>query len=82
VRLKLPQYGTHAFGGPKRFQVDLTGQFAKRGEEPPICQLSCSLEWSPSPETEAIGSGAMWSFGLELEDFFSKVQTALRILNA
>lgn len=69
----LAQFGTYDFGGPERFRVDLTRQFIKRGEDPPIWQLSCTLEWSPSPETNAIGSGELWSFGLDLEDFFSEV---------
>jgi hypothetical protein len=69
----LAQFGTYAIDGPRRFEVDLTRQFTKRGEDPQIWQLSCTLKWLPSPDTDAIGSGEFWSFGLDLEDFFREV---------
>jgi hypothetical protein len=35
-------------------------------------QLSCTLYWDPSPETDAVASGYLWSFGMSLTAFFSQ----------
>ena len=35
-------------------------------------QLSCALHWDPSPETEALASGKLWSFGMTLDEFVAE----------
>ena len=69
----LAQYGTFAFASEPRFNVDLTRQFIKRGEDSLIWQLSCTLEWPASAETQGLGSGELWSFDLEPTVFFAEV---------
>ena len=38
-------------------------------------QLHCTLHWSPSAETEALGSGLLWSFDTTLDNFFAEAVT-------
>ncbi len=67
----LAQYGTYDFRGPREFSADLTRQFLEAGDEDtPTWQLSCTLHWDPTPETEALTAGSLWSFGMTLEEFF------------
>lgn len=70
----LAQFGTADFGTGREFQVDLTRQFIEPGEDGTMWQLSCALTWPPTPETDALGSGELWSFGLEPDDFFGQVR--------
>lgn len=35
-------------------------------------QLSCTLYWAPSADTELLGSGHLWSFGKTLDEFFTE----------
>jgi hypothetical protein len=68
----LAQFGTYDFRGVREFLADLTRQFREAGDEDaPLWQLSCTLYWEPSPETEAIASGDLWSLGMTLDAFFA-----------
>jgi hypothetical protein len=69
----LAQFGTYDFRGAHEFLADLTRQFLEPGDEDtPMWQLSCTLHWDPSPETEALASGNLWSFGMILDEFFAE----------
>ena len=69
----LAQFGTYDFRGAREFLADLTRQFLEAGDEhAPMWQLSCTLFWDPSPETEALASGNLWSFGMALDAFFAE----------
>lgn len=69
----LAQFGTYDFRGRREFSVDLTRQFFVAGDEDsPPTQLSCTLHWEPSPETDALGAGSQWSFGSPLGEFFDE----------
>jgi hypothetical protein len=69
----LAQFGTHDFRGVREFLADLTRQFREAGDEDtPMWQLSCALHWNPRPETEALASGNLWSFGMTLDAFFAE----------
>ena len=69
----LAQFGTYDFRGQREFSADLTRQFLEAGDEdPPMWQLSCTLHWAPNAETEAVGSGHLWSFGKTLDEFFAE----------
>ncbi len=65
---------TPTSAGQGELQVDLTRQFIEPGEDGTMWQLSCALTWPPTPETDALGSGELWSFGLEPDDFFGQVR--------
>jgi hypothetical protein len=68
----LAQSGTFNFDGVREFWADLTRQFIKADDEDVMWQLRCTLRWIPSAETEALGSGVLWSFGRPLDDFFAE----------
>ena len=69
----LAQFGTYDFRGAREFLADLTRQFLESGDDDaPMWQLSCTLHWDPSPETEALASGDLWSFGMTLDAFFDE----------
>ena len=68
----LAQFGTYGLRGTQEFSVDLSRQFIEAGDDGSIWQLSCTLYWDPTPDTTALGSGSLWSFGTSPEDFFSK----------
>ncbi|SNT29748.1 hypothetical protein SAMN05421812_104328 [Asanoa hainanensis] len=68
----LAQFGTFAFDGLREFSADLTRQFIDAGDEDAVWQLSCTFHWSARAETEALGSGQLWSFGRSLDDFFAE----------
>jgi hypothetical protein len=67
----LAQFGTFGVGGVPEFRADLTRQFVE-ADEVVMWQLCCTLRWSSSAETEALGSGHLWSFGMPLDDFFAE----------
>ena len=68
----LAQFGTHDFRGHREFSADLTRQFAEADGDPaPMWQLSCTLYWAPSPVTEVLASGHLWSFGQTLDAWLS-----------
>jgi hypothetical protein len=68
----LAQFGTCDFRGVRAFETDLTRQFREAGDQDaPLWQLSCTLHWDASPETEALASGDLWSFGMTLDAFFT-----------
>lgn len=70
----LAQFGTHDFRGVPEFSADLTRQLLAVGQvDPPMWQLSCTLHWDPNPETTALASGDLWSFGMTLDEFFGEV---------
>jgi hypothetical protein len=71
----LAQFGTFVFDGVREFSVDLTRQLIEAGDEDAMWQLRCTLHWTPSVETEALGSGQLWSFGRPLNDFFAEAVT-------
>lgn len=71
----LAQFGTDTFSGPRLFRVDLTRQFIKPGNDPAIWQLSCSMTWPRSPETDVLGAGNLWSFGIDASAFFRQVES-------
>ncbi|GAA0909627.1 hypothetical protein Vau01_075640 [Virgisporangium aurantiacum] len=58
----LAQYGTFDFDGVLEFWADLTRQFIEAEDEDVMWQLRCTLHWTPTVETEALGSGVLWSF--------------------
>ncbi len=70
----LAQFGTQNLRGAREFQVDLTRQFIGPGEDQVMWQLRCTMCWAPTPETDALGSGELWSFGLDLDQFFAQVR--------
>jgi hypothetical protein len=67
----LAQFGTVDFHGMPEFSVDLTRQFIEADDEDAMWQLRCTFHWTPSAETEALGSGYLWSFDMPLDDFFA-----------
>jgi hypothetical protein len=70
----LAQFGTYDLRGQPEFSADLTRQFAKAGDEhAPMWQLGCTLHWTPSPATDVLASGHLWSFGKTLDEFFAEV---------
>ena len=68
----LAQFGTFDFDGVREFWADLTRQFIEADDEDVMWQLRCTLHWTPSAETEALGSGYLWSFERLLDDFFAE----------
>lgn len=68
----LAQYGTFGFDGVLEFWADLTRQFIEVDDEDVMWQLRCTLHWTSTVETEALGSGVLWSFGMPLDDFFAE----------
>lgn len=69
----LAQFGTFDFRGQTEFSADLTRQLIDAGDEDaPMWQLSCTLHWAPSADTELLGSGRLWSFGKTLDEFFAE----------
>lgn len=70
----LAQFGSYDFRGRPEFQVDLTRQFIEPNEDPVMWQLHCTMYWASTPETDALGSGDLWSFGLDLDQFFAQVR--------
>jgi hypothetical protein len=68
----LAQFGTFTFDGGPEFSADLTRQFIEADDEYAMWQLRCTFRWTPSAETEALGSGDLWSFGMPLDDFFAE----------
>lgn len=67
----LAQFGPSDFDGVREFCVDLTRQFIEADDQDAMWQLRCSLHWTRSAETEALGSGDLWSFGMPLDEFFA-----------
>ncbi|MFV2104490.1 hypothetical protein [Micromonospora sp. LOL_024] len=68
----LAQTGTVDFDGVREFSADLTRQLIEAADQEVIWQLRCTLHWTPSAETEALGYRVLWSFGMPLDDFFAK----------
>ena len=67
----LAQSGTFKFRGPREFEADLTRQFIEIAEQDPeMWQLSCTLRWDPSDETDALPGGNVWSFDKSWDEFF------------
>jgi len=50
----------------------LTDPVEAGDEDAPIWQLSCTLYWNKSPQTEGLGAGNLWSFGMTLDEFFNR----------
>ncbi|MER7951861.1 hypothetical protein ABTY59_31135 [Streptomyces sp. NPDC096079] len=71
--LLLP-YGTHAFGGPREFTLDLTRQFEisdSNGDHDRYVQVHRELRYGPAPALKALGSFDSWFFhdaGDDLDD--------------
>ncbi|WP_223838017.1 hypothetical protein [Streptomyces venezuelae] len=69
------QYGTHAFGGPRAFTLDLTRQFEisdDDGDHDHYVQVHCELRYGLTPALEALGSFDSWFFrdaGDDLEEW-------------
>ncbi|MEU1589697.1 hypothetical protein [Micromonospora sp. NPDC005710] len=68
----LAQTGTFDFDGVREFCADLTRQFIEADDQDVIWQPRCTLHWTPSAETEALGSKVLWSFGMPLDDLFAE----------
>lgn len=69
----LAQHGTSTFRGRPQFEASLTRQLTSVAEQDPeMWQLSCTLRWDPTDETNALGSGNVWSFGKSWDEFFTK----------
>lgn len=65
------QYGTHNFGGPPMFLLDLTRQFEvvqADGEHDYFVQVHCEMRYEPAPELSALGSFDSWFFHDAAED--------------
>jgi hypothetical protein len=72
----LAQFGTYDFCGVREFSADLTRQFQESGDQDaPLWQLGCTIYWDPTPENSALASGQLWSFGMDLDDFFAEAVT-------
>lgn len=69
----LAQFGTFNFRGNPEFSTELTRQLIEAGEDDgAIWQLSCTLYWEATSETDALASGELWSFGLAIDTFFAR----------
>ena len=68
----LAEFGSFAFDGVREFCAELTRQCIEAADEDAMWQLRCTLYWTPSAETEALGSAVLWSFGMALDDFFAE----------
>ncbi|OJF15430.1 hypothetical protein BG844_04785 [Couchioplanes caeruleus subsp. caeruleus] len=69
----LAQFGTFDFRGRPEFSADLTRQLIDASDEDaPMWQLSCTLHWASSTDTELLRSGHLWSFGKTLDEFFTE----------
>ncbi|GGR02127.1 hypothetical protein GCM10010168_18480 [Actinoplanes ianthinogenes] len=68
----LAEFGTVDFRGRREFATVLTRQLIEPGDDASIWQLSCTLYWPSSVETEELGAGHLWSFGRTLDDFFAQ----------
>ena len=69
----LAEFGTYDFRGAREFSADFTRQFLGPGDEDwPMWQLHCTLYWDSGPETDALASGRLWSFGMALAAFFAE----------
>ena len=71
----LAEFGTYRLRDEPEFIVTLTRQFLQDFPEVPMWQLHVTMCWPPSPETDALQSGTLWSFSMELEEFFEKMTT-------
>ncbi len=72
----LAQFGTYDFRSVREFSADLTRQFQESGDQDaPLWQLGCTIYWDPTPENSALASGHLWSFGMDLDDFFAEAVT-------
>lgn len=61
----LVQYGTHAFGGPPMFILDLARQFEisdADGEHDHYTQVHCELRYVPQPSLRELGTFSSWFF--------------------
>jgi hypothetical protein len=69
------QYGTHAFGDPREFTLDLTRQFEisdNDGDHDHYVQVHCELRYRLAPALESLGSFDSWFFhdaGDDLEEW-------------
>ena len=71
----LAQYGTTTWRGRREFTTDLTRQLIEAADDDaPMWQLSCTVHWTPTPETDALQAGHIWSFGTPPETFFDAVR--------
>ena len=72
----LAQYGIYSsFGGGKTFQLDMTRQFMFYDEDDEydhMSQLNCTFEYAVTDELRALGESNLWSFGLDLDEFFAR----------
>lgn len=69
----LAQFGTFSFRGNSEFSVDLTRQFVEAGgNDASMWQLECTVHYASSMSNRALASGNLWSFGMELDDFFRR----------
>ena len=71
----LAQFGTYSFRGRREFSADLTRQLIA-GDHPDatMWQLSCTFHWQPTPRTDELGSGQLWSFGKSTARFLDEVR--------
>jgi hypothetical protein len=63
VDMLLFQWGTYDWGGGASFEYDVTRQLMAGDtddDDAAIWQLSCTLHYPPSGETEALGRGDRW----------------------
>lgn len=68
-------FGTYGFDKDEPFRVSLTRQFMGQEEEDPcIFQVRTSFSWPSTPETRALGNDDLWSFQMELDDFFRQAE--------
>jgi hypothetical protein len=65
----LAQFGTFDFDGVRELWAGLTRQFIEADDADVMWQLRCTFRWTPGAETEALGSGDLWSFGMPLDKF-------------
>jgi hypothetical protein len=68
----LAQYGVYEWEQRgEHFELDMTRQFTARGSGA-VTQLHCTFRYASSVELRGFGEASMWSFGMELDDFFDE----------
>lgn len=70
----LAQYGSYGLCTPKHFQLDMTRQltFYDGEDYDRMTQLHCTFEFELTDMLTAVGEKSLWSFGMDLDDFFEE----------
>lgn len=72
----LAQYGVYDWtfdGHNEFFELDMTRQLAVPAPgQPDLRQVCCTFKFTPTDELRALGEASLWSFELDLEEFFDR----------